>query len=364
MNSAANYYMISNRKYDEPTGKFLPEVSTNGTLTFFSTPASSPGTFMAMTYANWLAAVKADIQRCASVPGPAPGRAAEGLPLPPIVPLCSWVTIFEHGYGVTFEDANTVFPTYFANLAANGYGGVLIGFDWPSDDDMVNQPDAFHQAKANAVTTAEESFPTEAPPDDQPRLLQVLKDIQSAQSPALTVCLGAICHSMGNYLMFEGATAFATQSSTPLFQQIVCAAAMLDANGFNDASSPTYCADITAAAMRVTIYYSSNDDVLPTAEGPKYDGYPELGINGPTYGSTLLKGVFGVDCSAVVNAVNAKKYEPDQNHPLAHTAYFFIPQVLQDIAATLQGVVAHDLSDRTPIDGSDGAGFTMNALPD
>ena len=42
-----------------------------------------------------------------------------------------------HGHGVSFEDAATVFPTYFGNLADNppgaGYDGVLIGFDWPSD---------------------------------------------------------------------------------------------------------------------------------------------------------------------------------------------------------------------------------------
>jgi esterase/lipase superfamily enzyme len=355
MPTAQNYYLISNRAYDPETGQFSTDVATNGTLTFLSAPAASPTTFTVVAYSDWLAAVHADVRRC-----------APELLLPPFGPpvfLPTWVTLFIHGYGVPFDAAVQVFPTYFANLTSatgGGYTGVLIGFDWPSDDleDKWHQAAAFQAAKTKARTTAQLSFPTQAPTDGLPRLLQVLQQIQA--SAPVPVQLSAICHSMGNYVMFEGATAFAPVA--PLFEQIVCAAAMLEYNGFNCSSSTTYCADIVAAAKRVTIYRSTHDDVLPAAELPGYDGYHELGIYGPQYDGTLLAGTIGVDCSLVVDKANATTYESGQSKILIHTSYFFIPQVLRDIVQTVTAVPATDLGDRTPVAGSDGAGYTMNAL--
>jgi esterase/lipase superfamily enzyme len=327
MTAPQSYYMISNRTYDSSTGQFGTNVAQGGALTFLSAPVSNPTQWtVAASQEAWVAQVQADLTACG---GPA--------------------TVFVHGYAVTYVDASTTaFPTYFNNLVGAGYPGVLIGFDWPSDDLGVWQPTAFQNAKAKGATTGQLSFPL---------LASVLLQIKGTSA----VSLSMICHSMGNYVMYCGATAFAPQNGKPFLDQVLCIAAMLEYNGFNSPSSATYCADIQQAAAQVTIYFSSHDDVLPTAEKPGYDGYPELGITGPTYDSTLLSGVVGLDCSAVVNLVNAEKYEPNGN-PLniIHLSYFFIPQVLSDIQQTLADVPAGKISDRTLT--SPPAGYTMNAL--
>lgn len=336
MASPTNFYLITNRAPDAKSkGGYGIDIAPQGALTFFSGPATSRTTFTAASQDDWLAALQSDLVQ-SSGGGPA------------------YATIFVHGYGVSFSKALTVFPTYFSNLANTptagaGYPGVFIGFDWPSNDSDAWQSTAFQEAKGKARDTATESFPL---------LLPILQAIQ-ATSGVAGVTLSAICHSMGNYLMYAGAGAFQPAGAPPLFNEIICAAAMLDVDGFNNPDSATPCADIVAATSgSVTIYFSGNDDVLPKAEKATFDGYNELGIFGPTYDSTLLPQTIGLDCSAVVNDANAQQYEVGQFPILTHTAYFFIPEVLEDIAYTLKGGQGGD-GDRTPILGTT-TGFTMN----
>jgi hypothetical protein len=132
----------------------------------------------------------------------------------------------------------------------------------------------------------------------------------------------------------------------------------LESTAFNSPSSATYCQDIADAAGRVTLYYSVHDDVLPDAELPDFDGYPELGIYGPGYDACLLAKVVGVGCSAVVNEANARKYESGQPRILIHTSYFFILETLNDIGLTLLGATIDEMTDRLPIAGST-TGFMM-----
>lgn len=342
-----HYYLISNRAYDPSTGEFSSTVATDGALTFLLAPAANPTRFTVVPDADWLAAVQNDLAGCSVVQPP----------VGPPVFVPARAALFVHGYGVPFTSVVQVFPTYFSNLSGaqgGGFEGVLIGFDWPSDDlgGTLHQARGFQEAKAKARETGERSFP---------RLLQVLRAIRTSALP-VPPALTAICHSMGNYVMFAGAPAFAPATGErPLFDQILCVAAMLESNGFDDPNSRTYGSDIVAAAARTTIYFSSHDDVLPLAELPGYDHYKELGIHGPRYGSTLLPRVVGVDCSAVVDRANAERYEPGSGRILAHTSYFYIPEVLQDIVGTLVGVPADRSGDRTAVPASGEAGYAMKA---
>ncbi|HWM90260.1 MAG TPA: alpha/beta hydrolase [Thermoanaerobaculia bacterium] len=326
MSSPANYYMISNRKYDQQSNTFLTEVGAD--LSFLQAPVSNPTDFAIVSKADWLASLQNDL-----LGGGQPPTAYAGL--------------FVHGYGVSFEAATThVYPTYFGNLTntpPSGYPGVLIGFDWPSNGGLTEQD--FNTAMERADITAAVSFP---------ELFKVLEAIK-AGCP-VKVSLSAICHSMGNYAMYKGAHVFAPQNgSAPFFDQVLCVAAMLDANAFNSPSSATYCVDIANAADGVTVYYSSHDDVLPFAKN--WLGYPQLGMVGPTYDNTLLPKVIGLDCSQVVDQANLS-YEPP-GIKLTHTAYFYIPEVREDLWTALVGESA---GDREPISGTN-VGFTMIPNP-
>jgi hypothetical protein len=306
-------------------------IAAGGALTYFTAPVTNPSDFSEVDYQTWLQALTSDIESSRQSGG-------GGALLP------GFATFFFHGFGVSFDAAMTDFGTYFTNLASDqggAYPGVLVGFDWPSNV-------GFQTAKQNAQTTAAESFPLLAAVVDQIR--------------NMAVYLGAICHSMGNYLMYEGASQLVDNGQTR-FDEILCVAAMLESTAFNSPSSMTYCQDIVdAAANRVTLYYSVHDDVLPDAEAPDLDGYPELGIYGPGYDACLLDEVVGVDCSAVVNQANAKKYETGRLRPLTHIAYFFIPETLYDIGQTLLGTTTDEMTDRRPIAGST-VGFMLKDQP-
>ncbi len=323
MNNSVHYYLITNRAYNPSTGTYGDTIAAGGALSFLMAPVTDPSAFATVNLETWGAALEKDLQ-----------RSRQMMPQPAVA------AFFFHGFGVSFDAARTDFATYFANLAADrlgGYPGVLIGFDWPSNV-------GFQAAKKNAQATAAQSFP---------RLATVVHQIRRIPP----IYLGAICHSMGNYLMVEGASQLSYQGQKP-FDQILCIAAMLEVTAFNSPTSSTYGQDIVDAANRVTVYYSTHDDVLPDAESPALDGYPELGIYGPGYDACLLDRVVGVGCSAVVNEANAKKYETGRSNPLIHIAYFFIPETLNDISQTLLGASLAEMTDRLPIAGTT-TGFMM-----
>lgn len=197
-----------------------------------------------------------------------------------------------------------------------------------------------HRAK----TTGSESFP---------RLSFFVEQVIDA-APDLAITVQIVCHSMGNYLLHYGAKHFAHTCTDTLL-----VAAMLDNRSFDtDLSSDTPCGDILHKSDRVSIYYSHHDDVLPDAPVT----YAMLGIDGPeSYTSDgLAANVVGVACTHVCKKVNADEYETGVDEPLVHTSYFFIPEVLADMASTLMG--GPGLDAREPIEGTS-QGFRLPDEP-
>jgi hypothetical protein len=117
----------------------------------------------------------------------------------------------------------------------------------------------------------------------------------------------------------------------------------------------------------VTIYYSSGDDVLPWSKDflalyhdPSYRD--RLGLEGPSSDANLLPRACGVDCSAVVSGAVVSQIPQVPPGTSAHSAYFYIPQVLQDWAETLPGTAPANVINRAPVAGTSNA-FTMRFVP-
>jgi hypothetical protein len=117
-------------------------------------------------------------------------------------------------------------------------------------------------------------------------------------------------------------------------------------------------------SARVTVYYSSNDTVLAGSElvyelfhNPQYLG--RLGLEGPSsYTSgALADNVIGLDCSAVINRQALQEILPP--NILLHSAYMYVPQVLADMAATLNGTAADQVPNRVDAGAEDGQQFLM-----
>jgi esterase/lipase superfamily enzyme len=271
---------------------------------------------------------------------------------------CPQLTVVVHGLGVLFSDAIGMVANAGTGLQTNGYGGLAIGFDWPSyngKDSAANyssQPYAFPptadkgniRANINGTVTAFQNF---------------LATVQ-----ALTgVTINYISHSEGNYMMMDGLNS-ATGVS---LQQILLVAADINSGALQTTGLSQFGQGlpISKAAKQVTVYYSSGDDVLPasqtTYKAVHNPSYPDrLGLEGPaSYAAgALATNAIGLNCSAVV-----QKHNPAIPPGIkTHDSYFYIPQVLSDMAQTLNGVSAGSVTNRVSAGQPDGQGYTMNLV--
>jgi esterase/lipase superfamily enzyme len=306
------FYLMSNR---DGTG---PTIGTS--FTYYTSPASSTPDFTTAEQQTWMNNLQADISSTAM------GGVGQ-------------VLLFIHGYGVSYAQAVAAFnpsnatsnPGFLQNFAAlGGYPGPVIELDWPSDTGWKGvgiTPKDFAQAKANATATGN-MFGAVAT-----LLQQAIQPTGAAKAVNLTI----VCHSMGNYVLQQGASNLPAAPNN-LAQQILLCASMLATDTFSvGGSSATPGASIVAAAARVTSYYSRNDDVLPYASLPEQglDGYPELGVTGPIFnvpaGQSLPPTYHAVDCTPVVTAAAASQAGASK----VHQSYFFIPEVVQELVGTI-----------------------------
>jgi hypothetical protein len=280
------------------------------------------------------------------------------------------LTLFIHGLGNLFADAIWGTASLGANLAAFAdYPGVVIGFDWPSYDEndsglwYASLPYAF-PPKGTSGTIRDNingSRPAFA------NLLGFLSDLRNCID-GLTISL--VCHSEGNYMAMLGL--WGQKSVT--FDHILMLAADINNGAFRTPASGLVgqAAGIAAAAADVTVYYTSNDDVLPMSlyeyeydyHNPMYGG--RLGSAGPAYNDGAQQAnLYSVDCSSVINVRNFTYLQQQNIIPTntdggaltMHTSYLFIPQVIDDMAQLLTGVQPVGIANRTP--AANARAFTM-----
>jgi esterase/lipase superfamily enzyme len=124
---------------------------------------------------------------------------------------------------------------------------------------------------------------------------------------------------------------------------------------------------ISNLSNRVTIYYSKDDDVLPYSQSFLKDyhnpSYPDrLGLEGPYSYSTgaLPANTWGVDCSKVISDLVIRNIPQVPPGISSHSAYFYIPQVLMDWAATLTRTAEDAITNRVLNPAAqDGQAFIM-----
>ncbi len=129
--------------------------------------------------------------------------------------------------------------------------------------------------------------------------------------------------------------------------QVLLAAADINNGAFQRSGALAYTGQglpISDLSNRLTIYYSEGDDVLPYSQSLWKDyhnpSYPDrLGLGGPYSYNTgaLPANTWGVDCSKVISDSVIPSIPQVPLGTSSHSAYFYIPQVLMDWAATLTG---------------------------
>lgn len=175
-----------------------------------------------------------------------------------------------------------------------------------------------------------------------------------------------MCHSEGNYMLML-AMNYVTFTPTAFMNQVLLLGADINVGALQTRGKSPWSGQLAVLnpyAVATTVYWSSHDDALPMSEGwtnyhnPQYPN--RLGLHGPfSYGSgAMIPIAYGLDCSLVVNrAVMNKAGVPSSVS--VHSSYFYIPQVLRDMAQTLNGVPPAKVTNRVNARKPNGRAFTM-----
>lgn len=285
---------------------------------------------------------------------------------------CAQLTVIIHGLGNLFIEGVAEMTTLGSGLQqyANYYG-LVISFDWPSYDKLdsstyyASSPYSFPPTKTSGRVRDNINGTVGA----FANLIMMLRQIQSE----LQVQINFICHSEGNYMLML-ALAAETSGQQPVFNQVLLAAADINNGALQLPGSDADTGQglpISNLSDRVTIYYSRNDDVLPYSQSfwkiYHNPAYPDrLGLGGPYSYETgaLPANTWGVDCSNVISDSVIPSIPQVPLGTISHSAYFYIPQLLEDWAETLTGTAEDGVANRV-LDptAEDGQAFIMQYQP-
>ena len=355
-----NTYLITNRAYPSEQYSYYIYPCPETELFFFMAPGqynsnsnaytANPNSATAVMPSGFAAALKKDLQVAA----------ANG---------CAQLTVYIHGLGNYFSDACNELGTYGTNLQNQGYNGLLIGFDWPSYGE-------YESWKSYA------SLPYSFPPTNtygtiRDNINGSVKSFVNLLSMLASICktskatLNFICHSEGNYMLMLGLHNL-DFTPTAFINQVLSLAADINTGALQvDSYSPPWSGQLCPTDTFVTgttVYWSSNDDVLPTSEGWTDYHNPDfpnrLGLHGPASFNLqngiddLIYNAYGLDCSQVVNRT-VMNQDGVPSSITVHSGYFYLTQVLQDMAQTLNGVPPANVANRTSAGAPDGRAYTM-----
>ena len=353
MSTGARSFMITNRS--APTSVFGQEPIEGAGLLWFSASAANEEDYHAFTEASETPSAQAPSALTAAVVAELQAQDAPSL------------TVFVHGLDCYWSSAVKFTGMLGQGLAAAGYGGLVVGFSWPSNgsDDLLHYADAYPQA-ANTdsvrgrIQSSQDSFAS---------FTTWLAELQ-AQVPGLS--LQIVCHSEGNYLLMTALSG----NTAPIFDQALLLAADINDGAFlePDGADAGQGAGIVAAAEQVTVYFTRNDPTLAFSLGcfgasvglvpgsgnyhnPRFGG--RLGSTGPGYSAGAQQaGVVSVDCSSVLNDAQVLALGLSDSVGFGlHTSYFYVAQVLADLAQTMEGTAASGVSSRSPL--SDPGAYVM-----
>ena len=296
VNSAMPDYIISVRRVRR--GKFIAEP---GKTRFLATPANRvPVPNHAISRSSWLKAVLNE------------GRIGTHIESGDD---CGDITVFVHGYNTSPGDVAKRHRTFRKSLAAHGYKGAVVSFDWPSDDRAINYLEDRNDAKITAL-----------------RLVDDCISLLAAQHRrGCRYNLHVVAHSMGSYVVRE---AFDDADDRPA----------IAASNWNVSQMCLVAADVSSASMsasdsrsrslyrhctRLTNYYNPYDSALKLSDIKRAGVAARAGRRGLP--------VDRPDKSVDVNC--GPSFKASRQEGAGHSWYFDSPEFMRDLAETLSGDV-------------------------
>lgn len=237
-----------------------------------------------------------------------------------------------HGYNMSVGEVMQRHRRLKDDLAALGFKGVVVSYDWPSDDKALAYLADRHRAKQTAMTLVSSG----------------IQYLSQNQTPDCTINIHLLGHSTGAYVIRE---AFDDADDTSLPNAGWSVSQVIFAAG--DVSSASMAADDGGAAsiyrhcVRLTNYNSRHDQALDLSNVKRAGTAPRVGRIGLP--ATAPGKAVNVDCSAHAAALES----PSPEHPTkivgmpTHSWYFGDLVFTRDLFSVLIG------QDRQVIDTRD-----------
>ena len=243
------------------------------------------------------------------------------------------VVLYVHGYNTGQRVMLERLRKLRDGLRAQGFGGVVVAFDWPSADRALNYLDDRKDAKASAIRLVDEGIAAFA----------------ARQRADCHINVHVLAHSMGCYVLRE---AFDDADDRPAVaarswsvSQVMLVAADVSAASLaegNPKSSSLY-----RHCVRLTNYFNPHDEVLSLSNVKRVGVAPRAG----------RIGLPAARPSKAVNVYCGTRFLTLRDSPggagaASHSFHFDDERFLQDVFLTVEGAMdRHEFPTRLPTTG-------------
>jgi esterase/lipase superfamily enzyme len=299
-------------------------VAETGDVTYLRVPANAlPSPSQKVSSKHWCQAVRA-ASEWKNISGQARGD----------------ILFLVHGYNLSEIEVMHRHRRIKQGLAELQFKGVVVSFDWPSDNNALAYLNDRHRAKQSAFALVDRG----------------IRYLSAVQTPDCAINIHLLGHSTGAYVIreaFDDADDSALRNSAWMVSQILFAAA--------DVSAESMDADRAGRAIyqhsvRVTNYSNRHDAILDLSNVKRVGTAPRVGREGLT--PEAPGGAVNVDCSDYYAQLSGSSViqRDDQATGFvgAHShCWFFGNRIFnRDLLSTIIGVHSHAASTRKM--GSDG----------
>ncbi len=309
--AAKNTFLICTRKVDDQ-GAFLPEP---GDTQFLKVPISRT------TYSSADAVNPAVWQKNVVAAATSNGEKDE------ITGSTGDILFFVHGYNNDIETVLWRTRTLQDTLSAQGWQGLVVAFDWPSDNSVLNYLEDRYDAAQVAQRLVDDA-------------LQLMVDAQfpvDPSTPSCTINVHLLGHSTGAFVIME---AFSQASKKgALFKKPwrIGQVAFIggDVSRASLAASSDWATPMYERIFRLTNYSNRFDKVLGLSNMKRLGTEPRAGRVGLP--DDIPSKAVNVDCSAYFQTK-----DPNQSvfvGTFNHSWYIGDPEFALDLALTLEGEI-------------------------
>lgn len=228
------------------------------------------------------------------------------------------VVFFVHGFNTKQHEMRARHKKIVAGLEAQGFDGVVISYDWPSDGTALGYASDRSDARGAANFLLDKG----------------IKEFARRQTADCTINLHILAHSMGCFVVRE---AFdyaddnhAVAQTSWSVSQVALVAADISAKSMTKGSSQS--SSLYRHSVRQTNYYSPLDEILSISNVKRVGVARRLGRVGlPDDHSETAVNLY---CGEYFRS---NKHQFDSGLSVSHTWYFDSPRFYEDLFHTLEG---------------------------